>query len=206
MRTSFLGWLGTGLFTAAFFSVAVIPEAEAGLKANPFEPIVQRNPFSLKPAPPAVEPPAPVAPPAPLAVVEVTGLLSILSSPRALLEIVPGPGKPMLKPILGVGERVDAVEVVSINVERGEVVLKNGSVVTNVPLKIAKSGPTPTPNAIPTVAKPSVQPTGASPAGGRNSVTLGGGAAPVVERPQAPVPPSLPIAGRFAQPPNPAVR
>src|SRR5262245_33655253 len=82
----------------------------ADAKVNPYEPIVERNPFGLKPPPPpdpdAGKPPPP--PPAPLATVDLTGITSILSSKRALLEIVPGPGKPMIKPILAEGERVES--------------------------------------------------------------------------------------------------
>lgn len=182
------------------FCLGTPPGTFAGVNVNPYEWIVERNPFSLRPPPPAVEQaPAPVAPPAPLATVEVTGITSILSSPRALLEIVPGPGKPMLKPVLGVGERVDSVEVVSISIERGEVVLRNGNVTTNVPLRMAKAG-LPSPPGGPT---PPVPPTGASPAGIRGGVALGGGV-PVPERRRIPAFPALPQAGRFGQPPNQA--
>src|SRR4026208_1717959 len=102
---------------AAMLLVGALASLLADAKVNPYEPIVERNPFGLKPPPPpdpdAGKPPQP--PPAPLATVDLTGLTSLLSSKRALLEIVPGPGKPMIKPILAEGERVESVEVVSIN-------------------------------------------------------------------------------------------
>lgn len=131
----------------------------ADAKVNPYDPIVERNPFGLKPPPPPPDPnDAPKPPPPPLATVELTGITSILSSKRALLEIVPGPGKPMLKPILAEGERVESVEVVSINVEKNEVTVKNGSVVTNLTFKVAKAAPAPTgppvPGAVPRPAMP----------------------------------------------------
>jgi len=200
MQNTRSGWSGVGFLAAALFCLGTPLGSKAGMKSNPYEWILERNPFGLRPPPPAVKkPPELVVPPAPLATVEVSGILSVLSSPRALLEIVPGPGKPMLKPILGVGERVDAVEVVSINVERGEVMLRNGSVITNVPLRAAKAGLASAPNG-PT---PPAQLAGASPAGGRSGVVLGGGV-PMPESRRIPTFPALPQAGRFGRPPNAA--
>src|ERR1043166_7940259 len=128
-------------------------------KSNPYDVIVDRNPFALKPPPPPLDPNAtPVVPPAPPATVELTGITSILSSKRALFEIIPGPGKQMIKPILAEGERVESVEVVSIDVEKNEVTIKNGTIVTNLTFKVAKatpSGPLP-PGAIVAPAMPSV--------------------------------------------------
>ena len=143
-------WLA-GLTLLAGACASVLADA----KVNPYDPILERNPFGLKPPPPpdpdAGKPPPP--PPPPLATVELTGITSILSSKRALFEIVPGPGKPMIKPILSEGERVESVEVVSINVEKNEVVVKNGGITTNLTFKVAKSTPTPAgapaPGAIP---------------------------------------------------------
>jgi hypothetical protein len=162
----------------------------ADAKVNPYEPIAERNPFGLKP-PPLPDPDAgkpPPPPAAPLATVEVTGITSILSSKRVLLEIVPGPGKPMLKPILSEGERLESVEVVSINVEKNEVTIKNGGVTTNLTFKVAKSGgpataPPPPPGGLPGMApKPAVpvpQPTQSSynnQGSGRYNVMVAGGA------------------------------
>lgn len=158
----------------------------ADTKANPYEAIVERNPFGLKPPPPPAPPEDPSAkvPAAPLATVEVTGITSILSSKRALLEIVPGPGKPMLKPILSEGERMDSIEVISINVEKNEVVVKNGGVITNLTFKVAKSTPGPSaPGAVPPRGvvpgsfPPPAQPTYNNNYGtGGRGVTIGGGA------------------------------
>jgi hypothetical protein len=160
----------------------------ADAKVNPYEAIAERNPFGLKdpPPPPPPEDNTPKPPPAPLATVELTGITSILSSKRALLEIIPGPGKPMLKPILSEGERVESVEVVSINVEKNEVVIKNGSVTTNLTFKVAKSTPVPAappqpglPGVAPKPAVPVPQPTQTSynnnQSSSRYSVMVGGG-------------------------------
>lgn len=156
-------------------------------KVNPYEAIIERNPFGLKPPPPPAPPedPSTKAPPAPPATVEVTGITSILSSKRALLEIVPGPGKPMIKPILSEGERVDSIEVVSINVEKNEVVVKNGGVITNLTFKIAKSTPASapgTPGAVPppvapgSFPPPTPQTTYNNYGNGGRGVMMGGGA------------------------------
>ena len=82
---------------------------------------------------------APVAPPAPLATVELTGVTSIFSKKKALVEIVPGPGKQPMKLTLDEGERVDAIEIVSIDVDKAEIVVNNAGTVTNLSLKVVKA-------------------------------------------------------------------
>lgn len=133
-----------------FLSSATGGVALAVVDANPFAAILETNPFRLRPTPPPQpEAPPPAPPAAPLAVVELTGVTSILGSHRALFEITPGPGKPTVRPILKEGERVESVELVSIDITRGEVTIRNGTVLTNLPLKVAKaSGPT-SPNPVP---------------------------------------------------------
>lgn len=167
----------------------------ADAKVNPYEPIVERNPFGLKPPPPPPNPEdnVPKAPPVPLATVDLTGITSILGPPRALLEIVPGPGKPMIKPVLAEGERVESIEVVSINIQKNEVTIKNGGTVTNLTFKVAKATPAaaapPPPGGLPgMVPKPPVpglpglpgsQPTQTSynnQGSGRYNVMVAGGA------------------------------
>ena len=65
----------------------------------------------------------------------------------------------MLKPILSEGERVESIEVVSINVEKNEVTIRNGGVITNLTFKIAKSTPGPAaPGALPPPVPGSVPP------------------------------------------------
>jgi hypothetical protein len=85
----------------------------------------------------------------------LTGITSILGNNRALFEIIPAPGKPAIKPILGEGERVETVEVVAINLDKNEVTIKNGTVLTNLTFKVAKSVPTPAPP--PALANPGIQ-------------------------------------------------
>jgi hypothetical protein len=174
-----------------FVAGALLASVDVGVWAdttgNRYEMIVERNPFGLKPPPPPpdtseINKP----PPTPPATVELTGITSILSSKRALFEIIPGPGKPMIKPILAEGERIESVEVVSINVDKNEVTVKNGGLVTNLTFKVAKSGPTPPAGAVPGTIPPPVIP-GATPVvptqsaynqnqgSGRYNVMVGGG-------------------------------
>lgn len=158
----------------------------ADVPSSPYESIVSRNPFGLKPPPPPALPDesANKPPPAPLADVTLTGITSILGNNRALFEIIPAPGKPALKPILGEGERIENVEVVAINLDKNEVTIKNGTVLTNLTFKVAKSAPTPPPPppgmVQPGIVNPAVpnplQTTATQPEnGGRRSVMVAGG-------------------------------
>lgn len=136
------------LFNRAMFAVATTCAAASVLAyANPYQPIAERNPFGLK-APPVqkVDEPPPVV--VPLAKVVLTGITSMFGpTPRALLEITeqePGKAPNTKKPILREGERDGSVEVLSIDVVKNMVRIKNGTVETNVTFELAKlSGPAP---------------------------------------------------------------
>jgi hypothetical protein len=137
---------------AALLGAGATPWAKADAKANPYESIVVRNVFALKPPPDPTPPPAPVLPPAPLAKVVLTGVLSMFGK-RAALEITEQEaGKPgtVNKPIMREGERVGSIEVVSIDVEKSTVLIRNGGVETNLMFEVQKSlaGP-PTPAPLP---------------------------------------------------------
>src|SRR5205809_1155440 len=85
---------------------ATLSRAGADTKLNPYEAIAARNPFHLKDPPPPPDPnevakgPPPVIP-----TVEVTGILNIFQKKQAFLEIVPSPGKPVVRVTLGEGEK-----------------------------------------------------------------------------------------------------
>jgi hypothetical protein len=127
--------------------VAAVSRADADTKVNPYEAIAARNPFHLKDPPPAPDPnDIPKGPPPVIPTVEVTGILNIFQKKQAFLEIVPSPGKPVVRVTLGEGEKGEAVEVVSIDLENNSVTLNNSGIVTNVALKTAaKSTGAPTP-------------------------------------------------------------
>jgi len=135
-------------------------------KANPYGPIVERNPFGLKPPPPppvetnqeAVTPPPNV---------KLTGL-SNLSGKFALLEVTeqqaparpgqpPPPGGTVNRPILAEGEAAFGVEVVAINLEKSTVKIRNGGTESELTFEVPKpsgGGPTPVPGGPPVPGRP----------------------------------------------------
>jgi type II secretory pathway component GspD/PulD (secretin) len=61
------------------------------------------------------------------AAVKLTGIAHFNNRSRALLEIQPQPGRPVIKPVLAEGERVEGVEVKEIDAKSGRVrVIHNG--------------------------------------------------------------------------------
>jgi hypothetical protein len=180
----------------------------ADVGKNPYDSIVNRNPFGLKPPPPPVDPSSltPPPPPAPPSTVELTGVTSILNSKRALLEITPGPGKPVVRTIMQEGDRLENVEVVSIDVNKNEVQIKNGLVTTNLTFKVIKSTATAAaapPPGLPAAGLPhpaTPPPQAASPynSGGRNNVMVAGGTPPPVVPNSPVVNPNVPYSGNAA--------
>jgi hypothetical protein len=176
--------------------------SRADVDASRYGSIVERNPFQLRPPPPpqaeVSQQPVVAVPPA---TVELTGITSILSSKRALLEIIPGPGKQLIKPVLAEGEKVESIEVVSIDVEKNQVIIRNNGFITNLTFKVVKSTPsTPQPgaqgqpqSASIVAPKPVVNPTQASlnynqpSSAGRSGVIMTGGN-PGYQEPAATVP------------------
>jgi hypothetical protein len=204
--------MGFGLLTGVVAFVGTSGVVAADTKPNPYDPIVERNPFGLKPPPPPPDPStnAPPPVPTPTAQVEVTGITSILSSKRVLLEVIPAPGKPMLKPILSEGERIESVEVMAINVEKNEVTIKNGNIVTNLTFKVAKStGPTaapPIPGVVPPPAVPTPMPApvqtsyNQSQGSGRYAVMMAGGNSSTPQNPNPAVPNAYGSSANFGNP------
>src|SRR4051812_46163730 len=120
--------MGCYLATAVVV-LGVTDRGFAEAKPNPYFSIVDRNPFGLKPPPPPPDP-TPVIPVVPPAKVVLTGITSLFgpTSKRALLEITEQePGKPasVRKPILREGERDGTVEMVSIDLEKNTVHIRN---------------------------------------------------------------------------------
>ena len=133
-------------------------------KPNPYQAIIERNPFGLKPPPTPVDntPPPPVVP---LAKVVLTGITSMFHTDRALIEITEQePGKPPTtrKPILREGERDGSVEVIAIDVEKSLVKIRNGGFETNLSFETPKLAGAPAGVALPGFPAP---PLGASPNG-----------------------------------------
>ena len=155
---------------------------------NPFQSIVERNVFGIKPPPPPSEEKIPEPPPAiPPAKVVLTGILNILGPPRALLEVAenePGKQPNTKKPILREGERDGAIEVLSIDIAKNIVRIRNGNLETNLTFEALKQ------SAMAAVAPPPLNPpmvgantgaiipsptsTSTTTSGGRRSITLAG--------------------------------
>ncbi len=203
-------WLG-----ALAWLATAAPLAQAETKENPYLPIVSRNPFGLKPLPPPPDNTPPPPPAAPAAKVRLTGITSILSRTRALFEIEPGPGKQTVKPIMSEGEMVEGIEVVTIDVAKNTVTIKNAGVVTNITFDVAKSSPSPPAGGAPLQPVPprypgapgmpmtSLNPTTpnyGAPGGSGNVIVAGGG-----NNPAAPASYNAPpVTANFGSPPNPA--
>jgi len=138
----------------AILAGGAVQVALADAKPNPYQAIIERNPFALKPVPKAVDtPPPPVV--VPLGKVVLTGITSLGPAPRALLEITeqePGKTATTRRPILNAGESDGSVEVLSIDVEKSLVKIRNAGIETNISFetpKVASSGAAPGAPAVP---------------------------------------------------------
>ncbi|HZO85776.1 MAG TPA: hypothetical protein VFC26_11215 [Verrucomicrobiae bacterium] len=141
---------------------AAIQWAGAEPKANPYGPIIDRNPFGLKPPPPPVvetnqEPATP--PPN----VKLTGISNLFAK-RALLEITeqqaparpgqpPAPVGTVNRPILAEGEAMHGVEVVAIDLEKSRVRILVGGTESELTFEVPKPS-TPPPGAPPMPGRP----------------------------------------------------
>jgi hypothetical protein len=184
----------------------VILGQSAGTDGNPYTGIVERNPFGLKPPP---SPPSPEEnkPPVQMAKVTLTGLITMFGEPRALFEITEqeaGKPAPPIKPILREGERSGSIELVSIDINKNTVKIRNAGFETNLTFEIQKTasaGPAAPPAVPGAVYRPPQQPFGipqpnlpgttysrfGTNAAGSSGVTvLGGGAAPSAPTPGLP--------------------
>jgi hypothetical protein len=117
---------------------------------TPYQPIVERNVFGLKPPPP---PPSPeeIKPPPPN--IKLQGITTILGKKRALMKVML-PGKPGVKPeeqsfILTEGQRDGDIEVLEIDEVNKTVKVNNFGTVTNLDFKnngvVIASAPAPGP-------------------------------------------------------------
>ena len=102
---------------------------------SPYQAIVERNVFGLKPPPP---PPDPEANKPPLPKITLTGITTVLGNKRALMKVPPTPAKPGEPPkteqgfILAVGERQGDIEVLEIDENAGSVKVNYGGTVTDL--------------------------------------------------------------------------
>jgi hypothetical protein len=127
----------TGIAGVAAFAGAMI----VGAANNPYQAIVERNIFSLKPIPPVV-PPEPPKPPAPTFV--LNGITTLFGSKRVLLTatIPTRPGDkptPPLSLMLSEGERSGDIEIKEID-EKENIVKVEYQGAAMDPLTFAKNG------------------------------------------------------------------
>jgi hypothetical protein len=129
-------------------------EVSPDSSSNPYQSIVDRNVFALKPPPPPPDPEASKPPPVKIT---LTGITTLLGK-RALLKSPAPPGKPgeparpEISYILAPGQREGDIEILDIDEVGGNVKLRNGGV--EVTLNIDKDGPKLTPTAAPVPGMP----------------------------------------------------
>lgn len=122
------------ILTAALAFFGAVGTAVEDTRPNPYSEIAERNPFGLRPPPPA-QPDQSAVVENRMVAVEVTGITSMLRTKKAFLEIVPAPGKTVIKPMLSEGERLESVEVISIDMDKSVVTINNGGIITNISLR-----------------------------------------------------------------------
>jgi hypothetical protein len=111
-----------------------VPAVSSETSDNPYQSIVDRNVFSLKPAPAAVDPAEANNKPQTLKIT-LTGITTILGNKRVLMKTAPPPGKPGEGPktevsyILTEGQREGDIEVMEIDDKAGSVKVNNGGTV-----------------------------------------------------------------------------
>jgi hypothetical protein len=179
------------------------------MKDNPYQVIVARNAFGLRQAPPPEVPGLKQPPPASVDVV-LTGISTLGGTKKVLIQITDkSPGmKPDLPPPLEEGEVRGRVEIVSIDPDKSEVMIKLDGQDKKLTFEKAKSTassgpsgappnpfvnpaapipgiPLPTPAGIPAPAAAGGASVTAA-AGGRYGVVTGGGSAPSVPSPVTP--------------------
>ena len=198
-RGTITGLLG-GVIVAGF-SLGTFAE----VKDNPYQVIIDRNPFGLKPIPPPPPPPDNTPPPPPALEIKLTGITTLLGPARVFLEFTDPQSKKTDRPApLAEGESYkDNISIVSIDAENGRVKIKNGDAETTLDFEkngikpggaVAAAAPVPHPglpglNPIPPVpGAPAATLPGAGPARG----AVVGGAAPAVTTPAFPGAASFP--------------
>lgn len=129
-----LCWLAAGLVLSAG-AQAVTADADSS-SGSPYQAIVDRNVFGLRPPPP---PPSPEANKPPPPNIILNGITTILGKKQALMKInlPPKPPEPAKEQafILTVGQRDGEIEVLAIDEQAGMVTVNDYGTITNLTLK-----------------------------------------------------------------------
>src|SRR5881628_2823137 len=142
-----LSWMITLCGRAVFLTLAVLVIAGAesifaDVRQNPYSPIVERNVFGLRPPPPPVVETnqAPATPPVKVVLTGITSMFGPQSK-RAFLEITEQeggkPGTPK-RPMLSEGDREGLIEVLSIDIDRNVVKIRNNNVESELTFEVPK--------------------------------------------------------------------
>jgi hypothetical protein len=183
-----------GILVVAGFTLA----ARAELKDNPYQIIVDRNPFGLKGIPPPEPPKKEEAPPEPPPDIKLTGITTLLGTPKVFLQLEDkkAKGKFTFPPPIAEGETENGVTVVAIDTENMKVRIKNGDAETTLDFKSNGVKPGGGGTAVASAAVPGIVPAhpGAPPAipgavattAGRGAIVAGGAANPTAVNPSYP--------------------
>lgn len=167
--------------------------ALAELKENPYQIIIDRNPFGLKPIPPppvaVVETNAPATPPPEI---KLTGITTLLGSPRVMLQVEDKQTKKFLFPTMTEGDSENGITIVAIDTENMKVRIRNGDAETTLDFKnngvkpgsggVATTPPVPQPGGL-NLGAPGVPPVPgvgnlANANSGRGAIVSGGASTP----------------------------
>src|SRR6185503_14838617 len=125
-----------GTITGVFGTIIVAGftlGAFADVKENPYQVIIDRNPFGLKAIPIPEPPKPPEAPVVPAPEIKLTGITTLGEQPKAFLQVEDKQTKKAeFPPPLAAGENYKDVMVVSIDVENHTVRIKNGDAETTL--------------------------------------------------------------------------
>jgi hypothetical protein len=168
----------------ALGGLAVVATSEAVTDgAGPYEKIVARNAFNLRPATPKDA--ASEVPEVPAPKITLQGISSILGTRKVLFKIqtAPMPGQPAKEQsyILSEGQREDEIEVLAIDENAGTVRFNNHSVMQTLDLKTDSAkpsgggAPAPAPGMVPRPGVPPPMPTAGVPNPNQGGVTTLGG-------------------------------
>ncbi len=172
-------------------------QSRAEVKDNPYQIIVDRNPFGLRPIPPPPVPPDPTPPPPPPLGVAMTGITTLLGPPKVFLEFTDPQTKKVERPsALLEGDAFKGITVVSIDAENNRVKIKNGDAESwldfekNGVKAVAGAAPAPVPHpgfpGIPAAAAVPVPAGGPAVGASARGGLAGGGNAPAVAAPNFP--------------------
>ena len=125
----------SGIVTAMLLA-GLTTFASAEVKENPYQVIIERNPFGLRPIPPPVPPPSnePVVE-QPALEVKLTGITTLLGPPKVLLEVIDTKTKKTDRPrplAVGDTDEPSGIKIVAVDPEAGTVRIKNGAAETTL--------------------------------------------------------------------------